>query len=327
MKDPIFQIFSNLQQQPSKTDFYSVASLPFSKKHKIGISPEGFPLFFVSCSDVNPIIDINLEKISIQFYRSCNLYENNSQTENTYSVISLKTTNIDFQKYFIEIVILIIKKLSDEPTHKQLKIEIQKLVELFSKFNLPPHKTIQGLWAELLIVEQSKNPEYLIQSWHTSPKSKFDFNDGKDKIEVKSTSKSDRIHNFSVEQLNPNKQSNLWIASVFVIETGKGKNIFDLLETINKRIKSNELKLQLNEMVCKTLGDSLERAFQTYFDYQQACDTLVFYDYRDIPSIYLNAIPKEISNVRFDVNLSQCKSIKEKLLDIPDSSLFKSLKI
>lgn len=327
MKNSIFDIFNNLQQRPIHTDFYSVASLPFSKKHKIGISHDGFPLFFISCNDVSPTIDINLEKISVQFYCSCKLYENSIQTENIYSIISLKTKNTDFQKYFIEIIILIIKKLSDEPSHKQLKIEIEKLVHLFSKFSQPPRKTIQGLWAELLVIEQSQNPEYLIRSWHTSPKSKFDFNDGKDKIEVKSTSKSRRIHNFSAEQLSPNEHSDLWIASVFVIESGQGKNIFDLLETISKRVKNNELRLQLNGIIFKTLGDSLENAFETHFDYQQACDTLIFYDYKDIPTIDTKSIPKEISNIRFDVDLSQCKSLKNKSINSFQSLIFKSIKL
>lgn len=327
MKDSIFQIFSKLQQQPSKTDFYSVASLPFSKKHKIGISAEGYPLFFISCNDVNPMIDVNLEKISVQFYRSCKLYENNYQTENIYSIVSLKTINIDFQKYFIEIVALVIEKLSEEPTHKQLKSEMQKLVELFSKFSQPPHKTLQGLWAELLVIEQAKDPEYLIQSWHSSPQSKFDFNDGKDKIEVKSTSKSSRIHNFSSEQLNPNIHSNLWIASVFVVETGQGKTIFDLIDNICKKLKNIDLQIKLKEIVANTLGDNLENAFDTYFDYQQGIDTLAFYDFKDVPSIEIKTIPKGVNNVRFDADLSYCNTVKEKQIDFSESSLFKSLKI
>lgn len=327
MKDSIFEIFRKLQQQPSKTGLYSVASLPFSKKHKIGISIEGYPLFFISCNDVNPMIDVNLEKISVQFYRSCKLYEYDFQSENVYSIISLKTINIDFQKYFIDIVALVIAKLSDEPTHKQLKSEIQKLVELFSKFSQPPRKTLQGLWAELLVIEQSKNPEYLIQSWHISPQSKFDFNDGKDKIEVKSTSKSNRIHRFSSEQLNPNVHSNLWIASVFVIETGQGKTIFDLINNICKRLKSSDLQIRLKEVVAYTLSNNLENAFDTYFDYQQGIDTLAFYDFKDVPSIDSKTIPKGVNNVRFDVDLSYCNTLKEKQIYFSDSSLFKSLKI
>lgn len=55
----------------------------------------------------------------------------------------------------------------------------------------------------------------------------YDFNDGIDKIEVKSTSKSHRIHKFSYDQLSPTENTNLIISSIFVIQSGIGKNIFD----------------------------------------------------------------------------------------------------
>ena len=89
----------------------------------------------------------------------------------------------------------------------------------------PTKKALQGLWAELLVIERSKSPAYLLQSWHVSPNDKFDFNDGIDKIEVKSTRNVRRIHTFSLEQLHPNVNANLLIASVFVIETGHGRTI------------------------------------------------------------------------------------------------------
>jgi UDP-3-O-[3-hydroxymyristoyl] N-acetylglucosamine deacetylase/3-hydroxyacyl-[acyl-carrier-protein] dehydratase len=99
----------------------------------------------------------------------------------------LLKTDIEYlQEYFLKIVFVLLRNLSDKPLLKDLKIEIDKLINLFSKFTKPPLKTIQGLWAELLIIEQSKNPDYLIQSWHNSSSDKYDFNDGIDKIEVKS---------------------------------------------------------------------------------------------------------------------------------------------
>ena len=44
-----------------------------------------------------------------------------------------------------------------------------------------------------------------------------------------------------MEQLNPNKNSNLIIASVFAVETGIGKTIFDLVKLIDSKVKNNDL--------------------------------------------------------------------------------------
>lgn len=328
MRHPIYKIFADLQQkEPVNKDSFLAASLPFTQKHKIGISTEGFPLFFIECNDIAHSADITLEFISVLFNRPCNLSENNTQSENTYTIISLKTENSDFQKYFFDVVCIVLEQLPENPTHKQLKKEIQKLIDLFSQFNRPPRKTIQGLWAELFVIEQANNPEYLIQSWHSSSEDKFDFNDGQDKIEIKSTANVSRIHRFSLEQLNPNKNSNLLIASVFVIQTGKGKNIFYLIDSICKKVQNIELQFRLNEIVSQTLGNDLDKAFDTYFDYQQACDTLAFFDFKDIPTIKIDAIPNEISNIHFDCNLSNISAVEDEALKSSKSSLFKSVQV
>jgi len=324
----IYEIFADLQHKGTNNkDSFSVASLPFSRKNKIGISSKGYPMFFIECNDATYSLDINLELISVLFNRTCRLLENNKQSDNIYTIISLKTENIDFQQYFLEVVCIVLEQLPENPSHRQLKAEIQKLIELFSRFNRPPRKTIQGLWAELFVIEQAQYPEYLIQSWHSLPEDKFDFNDGHDKIEVKSTSTARRIHSFALEQLNPNKNSNLLIASVFVIQTGQGKNIFDLIDSICKRVQNLQLQFRLNEILSQTLGSDFDKVFDVYFDYQQAADTLTYYDFKDIPTIKSNDIPEEISNIHFDCDISHVGTIKEKFFDTSQNSLFRSIPI
>jgi len=324
----IYKLFADLQRkEPIDKDRFSAASLPFTQRHKIGISPEGYPMFFIECNNTNHSLDINLEFISVLFNRTCRLSESNKQSDNIYTIISLKTENIDFQQYFLEVVCIVLEQLPQNPTHKQLKTEIQKLIDLFSRFNRPPRKTIQGLWAELFVIEQAKYPEYLIQSWHSSPDDKFDFNDGQDKIEVKSTSAARRVHSFAIEQLNPNRNSNLLIASVFVIQTGRGKNIFDLKDSICKRVQNLQLQFRLNEILSQTLGSDFDKVFDVYFDYQQARDTLAFFDFKDIPTINNENIPDEVSNVRLDCDLSRVGTIKDKDFDTSQSPLFRSIQI
>ncbi len=329
MKYSVYKIFLDLQKKGStNNDLFSAESLPFAKKHKIGISPKGHPMFFIECSNTEHLFDINLEFISVLFNRTCRLSEGKSiKLDNIYTIISLKTEDSDLQEYFIEVVCIVLEQLPQNPSHEQLKSEIHKLTKLFSNFTHPPRNTIQGLWAELLVIEQSKKPEYLLQSWHTFPEAKFDFNDGKDKIEVKSTSQVRRVHSFTIEQLNPNRNSNLLIASVFVIETGRGKNILDLKKSICNKVKNSQLQFQLNEVISLTLGSELEKAFDVYFDYQQALDTLMFYDFKDIPTISSELIPNEISNIRLDCDLSSIVSIKDKVFDTTQSLLFKSINL
>jgi hypothetical protein len=312
----VFKIFQELKDEsPTNGDSFVIASLPSMKNHKIGITKNGQPIFFIKCDNTtkSKTLDTNLEFISVQFNRQCQLINQNKKTkEGIYTIILLKTDIEYLQEYFLKIVFVLLRNLSDKPLLKDLKIEIDKLINLFSKFTKPPLKTIQGLWAELLIIEQSKNPDYLIQSWHNSSSDKYDFNDGIDKIEVKSTLKSSRIHSFSIEQLTPNKNSQLLIASIFTIETGTGINVSDLIENIVNRIKDKNLSFRLNELAVLTLGKDFEKSFDVFFDYQFALDSIQFYQSSDIPTIQQNNIPSNIMNVRFDCDLSNIKTLNKK---------------
>lgn len=162
---------------------------------------------------------------------------------------------------------IVLEKLGDFPSQQDLLNEIQKLVELFRRFSRPPIKTIQGLWAELFVIEHSSNPSYLVKSWHTTTSDIFDFNDGTDKLEVKSTSRINRVHRFSHNQLTPNESSIVVIASLCVQQSGVGKTVLDLMDAIEPNLENAELRFQLADMISKTLGSDFEKACEYYFDY------------------------------------------------------------
>jgi hypothetical protein len=311
----IFEIFSDLKNEIPKNKMgFSIANLPKIKNHKIGLSKDELPLFFIKCEEVSTekVLDYNLESISIHFNKKCELKAKDKKVaEGNYTIIALKTDSVDLQEYFLNIIYFVILKLPEISKLKELKIEVENLIVLFTKFTKLPTKTIQGLWAELLVIEQSSNAEYLVKAWHISPSDKFDFNDGIDKIEVKSTTKSKRIHNFSLEQLIPNKNSKLIIASVFTIETGKGKSIFDLVKLISQKIKDSELLFKIDQVLLETLGRDFEKAFDIFFDYQQAIDKLAFFNSEFVPKIEISSIRQEITNIHFDCDLSKIEEIKK----------------
>lgn len=316
----VFKIFQNLKNEsPRVGDSFAIATLPTIKNHKLGISLSGQPMFFIKCDERTKAksLDTNLEFISVQFNRQCQLINNKGKIEEgIYTIISLKSDSDYLQEYFLKIVFVLVKNLTEKPLLKDLKIEIEKLINLFTKFSKPALKTIQGLWAELLIIEQSKNPDYLIKSWHNSTSDKYDFNDGNDKIEVKSTTKSRRIHNFSLEQLIPNTKSKLIVTSILTIETGT--SVFDLVQLIESRIIDQNLIYRINEIVASTLGKDFEKSFDIYFDYKFSEDSILHYESVDIPTISISSIPTNILNVRFDCDLTDVKTanktrIKSKL--------------
>lgn len=305
-------------------DTFRVIPVIEGSSHRLGCSEEGFPIFFVECSDNKKTTDVHLELIDVQFNRLCNL-NNSDGTEpisRTFCLVELKSLKKDFTRYFLDVFSLVLAKLPVSPSTAQLRDEISKLIQLFMGASSYSATSLQGLWAEMLVIEQSENPDYLINAWHISANDKYDFNDGTDKIEVKSTSKISRSHEFALEQLNPNDGSRLIIASVFVIKTGIGKNLFDIESSIISRLQNNESVEKLKSMIIKTLGENLDSVGNIYFDYTQAVDSLNYYNHKDIPSVDATNVPMGVSNVHF---LSDLSNVEPLTVDLLEGQLHKSL--
>jgi hypothetical protein len=136
-----------------------------------------------------------------------------------------------------------------------------------------------------------------------------DFNDGCDKIEVKSTEKTKRTHTFSIEQLTTTQNSNLIIASFLVYESGIGSTVFDLSNSIKKRINNVDTLIKLDSVIAECLGNNFEMAFEKYFDYHYGVENLKFYQSYSIPTISMKDIPLSLSEVKFVADLTAIHSI------------------
>ena len=301
---------------------FSVVTINRSYPHKIGMTSEGFPMLFVECLNENETTDISLKLFKVSFNQICLLKEGDITLNKKYTIIQLNSNNIDFQKYFLEVMCLIFEKLPNKPTVEQLKKEVSKIISMFTGNVAISNEVVKGLWAELFIIERAKNVDYMIESWHISPEDKYDFNDGVDKIEVKATSNVERVHHFAIEQLNPNIGSQLLIASCIVINTGIGESVFDLVDMISPRVTNIDLVLKLKEIVMKTIGGHFNEVRNKKFDYTFAKDNLRWFDYKIIPSIKLSSIPNGVTDVHF---ASSLKNIDETDYKSYNSKLFKAL--
>lgn len=323
-KASIIQKFQDLKTRSIPESGFNAVTISDDSSHRIGISHEGYPIFFIECSSIQRITDINLSLFKVLFNRQCSISDTDTSTNinGIFSVIQLNSLNPDFQKYFLEVVYLLLCRLGNKPSIRVLKSEVSKLISIFTSVKTISKEIVRGLWAELLVIKQSSNPSYLIRSWHVVPEDKFDFNDGNDKIEVKSANGTKREHTFAIEQLNPNLGSKLLIASMFVNQTGVGKSIFDIVDEISSSISDVDILFKLREEVTQTIGSNVEEVAKMYFDEVASLDSLNFYDYTSIPSISLSNVPEYVSGVHFRADLSSIVPINS--ID-QDSVLFKSL--
>lgn len=295
----LYAIFNKLQGTGDNKHFVT-EEVSSTLPHRLGSSQELYPLFFVECIDEIPSANISLKQVHVNFNQVCNLRASDGHTiTQKFTIILLKSQEEDLQKYFLELISLLLEKLPPRPTIASLKSELFKVISLFATPPAFSQEAIKGLWAELFVIARSHDPIYLINSWHISKEDKYDFNDGIDKVEVKATRNSDRTHTFSIEQLNPNADSRLIIASIITTPSGQGTNIFDLIDLISMNVTNIDALLKLKEQVYLTIGPNIDASKRVRFDMNMAISTYKLVYYSDIPTIPLSAIPSGVSDIHF----------------------------
>ena len=209
---------------------------------------------------------------------------------------------------FFDAAETVLRSLGETPTVQELRRVIAELIELFKLASQPPKGTIQGLWAELWIIAEASEPEVLLHAWHAEPADAYDFNNGPERIEVKSTSQRTRKHHFSHRQLHSPTGSQVAIASIFVEGSGGGTTISALVDRIRQRVANLQALRRLDYVVASTLGTDWRTGVKAAFDSELAAESLRYYMVESVPSLPSD-VPIGVSNIGYISDLSSAQSL------------------
>ncbi len=295
----------------SKSKQLIVDDFPRYGVHKIGFEPEHqYISVLIKCNNKDELLfkQGGGKYLSISYELNCTVKSKSKGIEKNkkYTILTLKTKEKEIENYFIELCQIFINRLGGSPTIEEVKIQFEKLESIFIRLSKASNKSIIGLWGELFLISISDNPDYIINSWHKEANDKFDFNDGIDKLEVKTTTLNRRKHNFEIQQLKKFSNSITIIASIITSETDNGISIGNLLNQIKNNI-SSDLYEKLLSKTFDVIGDKINDIEGAKFDYKIAESEIKFYFSEDIPKPGL--IPSEVFEVRFQTDLSNIRSI------------------
>jgi hypothetical protein len=309
----LIDLFDTLSAPENDSKVFNAIPIPEYPNFRIAIDYEGNAVLLLSVS--KRIKDLSLKNFRLKYLQleqnlECKIYENDSFKLQIFTVVTFRCSDRNLQGYFLRISETLVKAIGQCPTQQQVIDSLKKFVEVFKALSDSPTNTVNGLWAELFLVENSSNPKVLINYWHNLPEEKFDFNAGIERIEVKSSSNFERKHIFSAEQLNPPSDTQVLIASIFLKQHSSGTNIQKLIENISEKVDYDyEITDKLNTIVFRTLGSSLEHSIGIKFDYEIARQSLQFYRHQDIDKIEKIHIPENVSEVKYKSDLTNLRSI------------------
>lgn len=304
----LFQSFDSITTTNDE-DRFAASPIPGYKPHRLGKDAQGSPLLLISTlntrsqSQPPPII---LEHLRVQYNLSCRVSRpDGTFEEGVFTLVHCTEADATLQNYFLKVMSTIVISLGDQPNQSDVADAMNQLIELFRAMTKVSQKSVQGLWAELFLIAQARQPDILVDAWHTVPEDRYDFAMDNQRIEVKSFSGNIRLHHFSLEQLHPPKSIRVLVASVSVENSQAGVSIEDLREKIQIRLSNNfDALLHIDRVIALTLGDAWQQISDARFDERLAEESLAFYETSTIPSVDPN-LPSGVSGVHFRSDLTE----------------------
>jgi len=306
----LFNSFHPLDAMTGQTARFSAQPIPGYERHRLAKDAHDTPSLLISVTDTSGSerpVPIKLEHLTVQYDVDCRISRSDgSIEEDRFTVVRCTGLDKALHTYFLRSIGAIVISLGMTPSRLDVAHAIKNLTTLFRAMTEKPRKSVQGLWAELLLIARAYDAAAMVAAWHVTSEDRYDFSSGNQRIEVKSTSARVRQHYFTLEQLCPPTDTTLLIASLFVGYAGAGTSVMELAEQIRSRVSDNpDLLLHVDQIISLTLGENWRDALEARFDVELAEDSLAFFEVSAIPMVGRD-LPPGVSSVSFKSDLSGC---------------------
>lgn len=285
---------------------YAARSIPGSTLHFIGRDTEGFPVLMLGSRDTPHGLApaMRLQAVEVQFAVLCQVSLPDGQRgEHKLSVMRCLSSDSELQRYFLKVAEAIVQLVGAAPAFTQVTGAVRRVVELFQRLSRPPTREIIGLYGELLIIAWSANAPDAMRAWRGDPTARFDFSIDDTRIDVKTSGRRVRAHNFSLDQCRP-PPGTIGVFASIMVEPGTGASLGDLLLKIEARLSGDaNLVMKLHDLVSESLGESLVEGLKSRYDDKAARASLRWFFSDDIPSPS-GPVPPAVSEVHFRSDLT-----------------------
>ena len=285
---------------------FAVVPITDELRQLVGKDQNGFPAILVDASgnSGNTPLRVELEHLTVLPDVRCEVeFPDGQHRVGSYTLIRYAGDE-ELQTLFLRLVNGLLQQINPASERTDLAHLVVKLVDLFRALTVPPRKSVQGLWAELFLIAESRNPIVLLEAWHADPAEVYDFSREHQRLDVKSSSQRARIHSATLDQLYPPVGTVGVIVSVVAQRAAGGGTVDELAEEIIARcVNRPDLQMKARAIVTETLGTDWRLGARTRFDRDEAVLSCAMFLCEDVPRIALAAVPAGISRIRFDVRL------------------------
>ena len=92
----LLEKFRELKARPHTKSGFNAVVISKTSPHRLGITSEGYPIFFIACSSSERVSDINLRLFKVLFNRRCTISDTTTESDiqGTFSIIQLTKSRL-----------------------------------------------------------------------------------------------------------------------------------------------------------------------------------------------------------------------------------------
>jgi len=305
----LYSLFVELQASASQETFVAI-QLSGIRKDFLTKGMDGSPIFLLK--DSSPVSyhpSLQFRYINVSFQVTCQVQVDGAVLEDQFAVVSCDADTPDLHELFVRCFSAAVEELPENAVTSDLEKCTLKLLDLFRAMSQPGNREILGLWAELFVITKSPDVQRAVRTWHGGDFDRFDFWWNSGCVEVKASAKSQRIHEFALEQLQPPSAETGYVLSLLMQPISGGIGAIELAKEIEGHlVREPTLKQKLWRNIAQALGSDFSEKLDRRFDAAYADRNLRVYFMHEIPAI---SAPDDgrISGIRFQSDLSAVNSI------------------
>lgn len=244
--------------------------------------------------------------LSFSFNKKCRFIYNEEVNEKAMHVLTCKVEDKDKVLAFIRLTRAFAQNEPHDDQYYLSKL-FSSISALFDKRKDVSDIELQGLFAELYsIIFFYENGCDISECWQSHSKMKFDFSlSDKKRIEVKSTTRANRVHHFKHDQLL-SELYDIKIISIMLQKNDYGISLGDVVDAIRKVYPDQyALLLHIESTIAHVEKEDL---FSLRYDQSFLESNIRFFDALSIPH-FNEKTPEGVFNAEYDCDLENISSL------------------